>query len=66
VRLVICSLGSLAHGVAQSTGATSISLENEMTQFHIAVIVGSLRQDSFNKKLATASPSLAWVRKHTA
>jgi len=30
-----------------------------MTQFHIAVIVGSLRQDSFNKKLASALPSLA-------
>jgi chromate reductase len=30
-----------------------------MTQFHIAVIVGSLRQDSFNKKLATAVPRLA-------
>jgi chromate reductase len=30
-----------------------------MTQFHIAVIVGSLRQDSFNKKLALALPSLA-------
>ncbi|APW47020.1 NADPH-dependent FMN reductase [Rhodoferax antarcticus] len=30
-----------------------------MTQFHIAVIVGSLRQDSFNKKLATALARLA-------
>jgi len=30
-----------------------------MTQFHIAVIVGSLRQDSFNKKLATALAKLA-------
>jgi len=32
-----------------------------MTQFHIAVIVGSLRQDSFNKKLATALARLAPV-----
>lgn len=30
-----------------------------MTQFHIAVMVGSLRQDSFNKKLATALAKLA-------
>ncbi len=30
-----------------------------MTQFHIAVIVGSLRHDSFNKKLATALVRLA-------
>jgi chromate reductase len=30
-----------------------------MPQFHIAVIVGSLRKDSFNKKLATALPQLA-------
>ena len=30
-----------------------------MGNFHIAVIVGSLRQDSFNKKLATALASLA-------
>ncbi|MDR3369931.1 NAD(P)H-dependent oxidoreductase [Rhodoferax sp.] len=30
-----------------------------MPQFHIAVIVGSLRQDSFNKKLATALARLA-------
>ena len=30
-----------------------------MPQFHIAVIVGSLRHDSFNKKLAMALPSLA-------
>jgi chromate reductase len=30
-----------------------------MAQFHIAVIVGSLRQDSFNKKLASALPCLA-------
>lgn len=30
-----------------------------MSQFHIAVIVGSLRQDSFNKKLAAALPRLA-------
>lgn len=32
-----------------------------MTQFHIAVIVGSLRKDSFNKKLATALARLAPV-----
>jgi len=32
-----------------------------MTQYHIAVIVGSLRQDSFNKKLATALTRLAPV-----
>ncbi|WP_180127601.1 NADPH-dependent FMN reductase [Rhodoferax sp. BLA1] len=32
-----------------------------MTQFHIAVMVGSLRQDSFNKKLATALARLAPV-----
>lgn len=32
-----------------------------MAQFHIAVIVGSLRQDSFNKKLASALPSMAPV-----
>ena len=30
-----------------------------MAQFHIAVIVGSLRQASFNKKLATALAQLA-------
>lgn len=30
-----------------------------MSQFHISVIVGSLRQDSFNKKLAAALPRLA-------
>lgn len=30
-----------------------------MTQFQIAVIVGSLRQDSFNKKLATALAKLS-------
>jgi chromate reductase, NAD(P)H dehydrogenase (quinone) len=30
-----------------------------MGKFHIAVVVGSLRQDSFNKKLATALASLA-------
>jgi len=30
-----------------------------MSQFHIAVFVGSLRQDSFNKKLAAALPRLA-------
>lgn len=30
-----------------------------MTQFHIAAIVGSLRQESFNKKLATAVSRLA-------
>lgn len=30
-----------------------------MSQFHIAVIVGSLRQESFNKKLATALAGLA-------
>jgi len=34
-------------------------LEKNMTQFHIAVMVGSLRQDSFNKKLATALAKLA-------
>lgn len=32
-----------------------------MTQFHIAVIVGSLRQDSFNRKLAAALTRLAPV-----
>lgn len=32
-----------------------------MTQFHIAVFVGSLRRDSFNKKLATALARLAPV-----
>ncbi|HEY8904930.1 MAG TPA: NAD(P)H-dependent oxidoreductase [Rhodoferax sp.] len=30
-----------------------------MSQFQIAVIVGSLRQDSFNRQLAAALPSLA-------
>jgi len=30
-----------------------------MTQYHIAVLVGSLRKDSFNKKLATALAKLA-------
>lgn len=30
-----------------------------MSHFHIAVIVGSLRQDSFNRKLATALTRLA-------
>ena len=32
-----------------------------MTQYHIAVVVGSLRQDSFNKQLATALARLAPV-----
>jgi len=30
-----------------------------MNQFHIAVVVGSLRRDSFNRKLATAIAKLA-------
>ena len=32
-----------------------------MTQYHIAVVVGSLRKDSFNKQLATALVHLAPV-----
>jgi len=33
--------------------------ENEMSQYQIAVIVGSLRKDSFNRKLANAIVKLA-------
>jgi chromate reductase len=34
-------------------------MENNMSQYQIAVIVGSLRQDSFNRKLANAVVKLA-------
>jgi len=34
--------------------ARSTTQENIMSQYHIAVIVGSLRRDSFNRKLADA------------
>jgi chromate reductase len=34
-------------------------MENLMSQFHIAVVVGSLRRDSFNRKLASALAKLA-------
>ena len=37
----------------------STTLGNIMSQYHIAVIVGSLRRDSFNRKLADAVVKLA-------
>jgi chromate reductase len=39
--------------------ARSTTQENIMSQYHIAVIVGSLRRDSFNRKLADAVVKLA-------
>jgi chromate reductase len=45
--------------IAHSYSANYHFLEKDMTQFQIAVVVGSLRQDSFNKKLATALAKLA-------
>ena len=39
--------------------AHSTTQENIMSQYHIAVIVGSLRRDSFNRKLADAVVKLA-------
>jgi chromate reductase len=57
--MVICLIGFAGARLCAKYGCNIHFLENEMAQFHIAVIVGSLRQDSFNKKLASALPSLA-------
>lgn len=50
---------SLAHGEPLHVGAPCPFLEKIMNQFHIAVLIGSLRRDSFNRKLADAMAKLA-------
>jgi chromate reductase len=57
--MVICQLVFAGARFYAQYGGIINFLENVMAQFHIAVFVGSLRQDSFNKKLASALPSLA-------
>jgi hypothetical protein len=58
-KVGVALLRSLAHGYPMRASAPCRLLEKIMTQFHIAVLVGSLRRDSFNCKLANAMVKLA-------
>jgi chromate reductase len=50
---------SVAHGQLLDGRTSFVFLENIMNQYQIAVLVGSLRRDSFNRKLADALALLA-------
>src|SRR5512133_2852530 len=50
---------SLEHSQGHGVGAPFLLLEKTMTRYTIAVLVGSLRRESFNRRLAHAMAMLA-------
>lgn len=55
--------GSLAHGFTERTRAASFLLENGMTQFYIAALLGSSGESSCKSLPARMGKYLAWVNK---
>ena len=53
------TLRTKSGGLHQSVDFPTDEKENAMSQYQIAVLVGSLRKDSFNRQLATAIAKLA-------